>query len=133
FEEMFLSRYGTSSVSVIARSLPGIRGRRSLERRIRRVDSLQMEPREDSWESVGWEADAQQLERDEVLRLARHLAEQREGQRAEDLAEIEELKRTLRERAAQVAVREADVERRRLEIEERDAAIRGGSRHSLRF
>ena len=83
-----------------------------------------MEPREDSWESIGWEAEAQQLERDEVLRLARHLAEHRERQRAEDLAEIEELKRTLRERAAQVAVREADVERRRLEIEERDAAIR---------
>ena len=92
-----------------------------------------MEPREDSWESIGWEAEAQQVERDEVLRLARHLAEHRERQRAEDLAEIEELKRTLRERAAQVAVREADVERRRLEIEERDAAIRGGSRHSIRF
>src|ERR687886_2901337 len=91
-----------------------------------------MEPHEDSWESVGWAAE-QDLDREEVLRLARSLAEQRERQRAEDLAELEELKRALRERAADVAAREAEVERRRLELEERDAASRGERLRRLRF
>src|SRR5712691_11098040 len=57
------------------------------------LDSLQMH--EDDWESEGWETD--ELERDEVLRLARQLAAQRERIRAEELAELEELKRELRE------------------------------------
>src|SRR5919197_4928019 len=90
------------------------------------------EPHEDSWETSGWETEPD-LGREEVLRLARQLAEQRQHQRAEDLAEIEELKRTLRERAAEVAAREAEVERRRLELEERDAGFRAERHRRLRF
>ena len=70
-----------------------------------------MEP-QDSWESTGWEeAWAQQddLDRDQVLQLARRLAQQRERQRTEDLVQIEDLKRALRERAADVARRELEV------------------------
>jgi len=59
-----------------------------------------MGSKEDSWESVGWEAAWQQPEedadRDEVLRLARHLAEARERQNAEALLQVEDLKRALR-------------------------------------
>src|SRR5919199_3837781 len=90
-----------------------------------------MEPHEDSWESVGWAAE-QDLDRDEVLRLARSLAEQRERQRAEDLAEVDELKRALRERAADVAAREHEVERREAELAAREARQRG-ERRPLRF
>src|ERR671930_597158 len=90
------------------------------------------EPHEDSWETSGWETEPD-LGREEVLRLARQLAEQRQHQRAEDLAEIEELKRALRERAAEVAAREAEVERGRLDPEEREAAIRGARHGRLRF
>src|SRR5438876_9051849 len=80
-----------------------------------------MEPREDSWESIGWEtssAERDDVDREQVLELARRLAEQRERQRAEDLVQIEELKRALRERAADVARRELEVERRSRELEE---------------
>src|SRR5919198_1863802 len=107
-------------------------GRRELRASSFGVDCLQMtEPHEDSWETP-WEAE-QDFDRDEVLRLARHLAEQRQRQRAEDLAEIEELKRTLRERAADVAAREAEVEQRRVELEQREAAIRGERHRRLRL
>src|SRR5690348_16684017 len=89
------------------------------------------EPREDSWESIGWEAAwAQQedVDRDQVLQLARRLASQRERQRTEDLVQIEDLKRALRERAADVARRELEVERRTRELEEQETP-----RRSLRF
>src|SRR5437588_8538345 len=72
----------------------------------------------DSWEDDAWEAD-DGPDRDDVLRLARQLAEQRARQRVHDLAELDELKRTLRERAAEVAAREAEVERAWAEIHER--------------
>src|SRR2546423_1699283 len=59
-----------------------------------------MEPNEDTWERDDWDlAGAAQLEREEVLRLARHLAGQRERLRDEELAEFADLKRELRERA----------------------------------
>src|SRR3954467_11525871 len=77
--------------------------------------ALSMEPREDSWES--WEAGSEQpddLDRGQVKELARRLA----AQRADDLAQLDELKRALRERAADVARRELDVERRTRELEE---------------
>ena len=86
---------------------------------------------QDSWESVGWEAALplhDDLDRDEVLQLARRLAEQRERQRTEDLVQIEDLKRALRERAADVARRELEVERRTRELDEPDAP-----RRTLRF
>ena len=76
---------------------------------------------EDSWESIGWEATwAQQDEpdREQVLHLARRLAQQREHQRTQDLIQIEELKRALRERAADVAQRELEVERRERDLED---------------
>ena len=61
-----------------------------------------MEGRGDTWESPGWEAAWQQPEenadRDEVLRLARHLAEARERQNVEALLQVDDLKRALRER-----------------------------------
>jgi hypothetical protein len=86
--------------------------------------------REDSWESAGWEAAWQHddLDRDQVLQLARRLAQQRERQRTEDLVQIEDLKRALRERAADVARRELEVERRTRELEEPEAP-----RRALRF
>ena len=72
-----------------------------------------MESRGDSWESTGWEAAWQRPEekadRDEVLQLARRLAEARERQSAEALVQVEDLKRALRERAADVARRELEV------------------------
>src|SRR6266508_5253762 len=89
-----------------------------------------MDPK-DSWESVGWEAawaQQEEVDREQVLRLARRLAEQRERQRTEDLVQIEDLKRVLRERAADVARRELQVERRTRELEEQEPP-----RRSLRF
>src|SRR3954469_6267933 len=87
-----------------------------------------MESRGDSWESTGWEAAWQQPEgkadRDEVLQLARRLAEARQRQSTEDLVQIEDLKRALRERAADVARRELEVERRTRELEEQEAPRR---------
>src|SRR5215510_6676453 len=88
---------------------------------------------EDSWESKGWESSwAQQDEpdREQVLHLARRLAQQREHQRTQDLIQIEELKRTLRERAADVAKRELEVERRERELEGHE---QDGPRRMLRF
>src|SRR6266480_3366009 len=91
-----------------------------------------MESRGDSWESVGWEAAWQQpeeeVDRDQVLRLARELAEARQRQTVEALVQVEDLKRALRERAADVARRELEVERRTRELEESDAP-----RRALRF
>src|SRR6476469_10600284 len=91
-----------------------------------------MESRGDSWESVGWEAAWQQPEedadRDEVQRLARQLAEARQRQTVEALVQVEDLKRALRERAADVARRELEVERRTRELEEPEPP-----RRSLRF
>src|SRR6266516_5728659 len=90
-----------------------------------------MEPREDSWESIGWDASSAQkddVDREQVLELARRLAEQRQRQRSEDLVQIEDLKRALRERAADVARRELEVERRLRELDEH-----GTPRRSLRF
>src|SRR5882762_9663558 len=95
-----------------------------------------MEGRGDSWESVGWEAAWQQPEvdsdRDQVLRLARQLAETRERQNAEAQLQVEDLKRALRERAADVARRELEVERRTREMEELGARGREGRRLRLR-
>src|SRR6266480_3766709 len=89
-----------------------------------------MESPGDSWESVGWpEEDA---DRDQVLRLARQLAEARERQNVEALLQVEDLKRALRERAADVARRELEVERRTREMEELDARGRDGRRLRLR-
>src|SRR5438093_12651356 len=89
-----------------------------------------MEAPGDSWESVGWpEEDA---DRDQVLRLARHLAEARERQNVEALLQVEDLKRALRERAADVARRELEVERRIRELDELDARGHEGRRLRLR-
>src|SRR5438067_3706617 len=86
----------------------------------------------DSWEDDVWEAD-DGPDRDDVLRLARQLAEQRASQRVHDLAELDELKRTLRERAAEVASREAEVERAWAEIHERDGDPDNARRRILRL
>src|SRR5882724_12382759 len=90
----------------------------------------------DSWDSVGWWAPWQQPEeeadRDEVLRLARQLAEARERQNVEALLQVEDLKRALRERAADVARRELEVERRTRELDEFDARGHEGRRLRLR-
>src|SRR5882724_10212552 len=90
----------------------------------------------DSWDSVGWWAPWQQPEeeadRDEVLRLARQLAEARERQKVEALVQVEDLKRALRERAADVARRELEVERRTRELEETAAPSHDGRRLRLR-
>jgi hypothetical protein len=95
-----------------------------------------MGSRGDSWESVGWEAAWQQPEedadRDQVLRLARQLAEARERQNVEALLQVEDLKRALRERAADVARRELEVERRTRELEKLDERGREGRRLRLR-
>ncbi|MDX6370388.1 MAG: hypothetical protein QOG93_1890, partial [Gaiellaceae bacterium] len=81
-----------------------------------------MESTGDSWESVGWDAAWQQpedtAERNEVLRLARRLAEAHQRQSTEALVQVDDLKRALRERAADVARRELEVERRTKELEE---------------
>jgi hypothetical protein len=95
-----------------------------------------MEGRGDTWESPGWEAAWQQPEenadRDEVLRLARNLAEARERQHVEALVQVDDLKRALRERAADVARRELEVERRIRELDELDARSHEGRRLRLR-
>src|SRR5512132_930299 len=95
-----------------------------------------MEGRGDSWEAGGWEAAWQQPEedadRDEVLRLARHLAEARERQNLEALVQVDDLKRALRERAADVARRELEVEQRIRELDELDARGHEGRRLRLR-
>src|SRR6476469_9785555 len=95
-----------------------------------------MERRGDSWEAGGWDAAWQQPEqdadRDEVLRLARHLAEARERQHVEALVQVDDLKRALRERAADVARRELEVERRTKELEEQDGRAHEGRRLRLR-
>src|SRR5580765_3000663 len=95
-----------------------------------------MESRGDSWESVGWEAAWQQPEedagRDEVRRLARNLAEARQRQTVEALVQVEDLKRALRERAADVARRELEVERRTRELDAIDARSHDGRRLRLR-
>src|SRR5205809_48045 len=91
-----------------------------------------MDSRGDSWESIGWEAAWQQPDedpdREQLLGLARRLAEQRERQRAEDLVQLEDLKRALRERAVDVAKRELEVERRSRELEDLDARNQEGRR-----
>src|SRR5947209_19814390 len=80
-----------------------------------------MDSRGDSWESPGWETawqeSAEDPDRDQVLELARRLAEQHRRQNAEALVEVEGLKRALRERAADVARRELEVERRTRELD----------------
>jgi hypothetical protein len=95
-----------------------------------------MESRGDSWESVGWDAAWQQpedtAERNEVLRLARRLAEAHQRQSTEALVQVDDLKRALRERAADVARRELEVERRTKELEEQDARAHEGRRLRLR-
>jgi chromosome segregation ATPase len=99
--------------------------------RVARYPLEMEEPREDSWESIGWEtswAEKEDLDREQVLQLARRLASQRERQRTEDLVQIEDLKRALRERAADVARRELEVERRTRELDEPETP-----RRTLRF
>jgi len=95
-----------------------------------------MESRGDSWESVGWEAAWQQPEenadRDEVLRLARELAESRERQNVEALLQVEDLKRALRERASDVARRELEVERRIRKLDDLEGRGREGRRLRMR-
>jgi hypothetical protein len=76
-----------------------------------------VEPPEETRDAEDWDA-ADDVEREQVLQLARRLAEQRERQRTDDLVELDELKRALRERAADVAQRELEVERRLRELEE---------------
>src|SRR5437899_1497000 len=84
------------------------------------------EPNEDTWERDDWDlGGAVELGREEVLRLARHLAEQHARLRDEELAEFTDLKRQLRERAAGAATAEAeqqevDAERERLEQRARE-------------
>ena len=95
-----------------------------------------MEPGHDSWESAGWEAAWEQtdeLEREQLLGLARRLADQRRRQQSELLAELEELKRGLRERAAEVARRELEVERRYRKLEQREAKPASEGRLAVRF
>src|SRR3954449_6610287 len=85
----------------------------------------------DSWESIGWDippSGQDDLDRQELQQLARRLAEQRERQRGEDLVQLEDMKRALRERAADVARRELEVERRTRELEEPEVP-----RRTLRF
>ncbi|MFY9578724.1 MAG: hypothetical protein WAQ33_05320, partial [Gaiellaceae bacterium] len=92
------------------------------------------EPNEDTWERDDWDlGGAVELGREEVLRLARHLAEQHARLRDEELAEFTNLKRELRERAAEVAARELEVEQTRAGLEEREAELRADRRHGLRF
>lgn len=90
--------------------------------------------RGDSWESPGWEAAWEQPavdpDREQVLELARRLAEQHQRQSAEALVEVEDLKRALRERAADVARRELEVERRTREL---DAETHSEGRRTLRL
>src|SRR5438874_25712 len=87
---------------------------------------------DDSWESSGWEED-DEPDREEVLWLARQLADQRARQRAEDLGELEELKRALRERAAEVAAREAEVERAWAQVHEHEETPESARRRLLRL
>src|SRR5947199_5964867 len=93
-----------------------------------------MESRGDSWEAPGWEAAWQQPTedpgRDQVLELARRLADQHRRRSAEALVEVEDLKRALRERAADVARRELEVEQRTRELDAQDDA---GGRRTLRL
>ena len=95
-----------------------------------------MGSRGDSWESVGWETAWQQPEedsdRDQVLRLARQLAETRERQNVEAQLQVEDLKRALRERAADIARRELEVERRTRKLDELDARGHDGRRRRVR-
>src|SRR5580765_1531656 len=95
-----------------------------------------MESRGDSWESTGWEAAWQQpdekADRDEVLQLARRLAEARQRQNAEALVQVEDLKRALRERAAVVARRELEVEQRTKKLDDEEARAHEGRRLRLR-
>src|SRR5213592_3904131 len=83
-----------------------------------------MEGRGDSWEMAGWQQPEQDTDREEVLRLARHLAEARERQNVEALVQVDDMKRALRERAADVARRELEVERRIRELEDPEAPRR---------
>src|SRR3954447_20977544 len=81
----------------------------------------------DSWESIGWEvppSGQDDLDRPELQELARRFAQQRERQRSEDLVQLEELKRALRERAADVARRELEVEERTRRLEQQETAPR---------
>jgi hypothetical protein len=101
-----------------------------------RATLLTMESRGDSWESTGWDAAWQQPEekadRDEVLQLARRLAEARQRQSAEALVQVEDLKRVLRERAADVARRELEVEQRTKKLDDEEARAHEGRRLRLR-
>jgi hypothetical protein len=89
-----------------------------------------MDPTEDSWESLGWEGAERQAEpdREQLLSLARRLAEQRDRQRSEDLSELQGMKRALRDRAADVARRELEVERRERELESARTRSNAGRR-----
>ena len=84
-----------------------------------------MEDRGDAWEE-GWEgtwAQPDEPDRNELHELARRLADQRREQKTQQLVELEDMKRALRERAADVSRRELEVERR-----ERDLAESGDRR-----
>ena len=65
------------------------------------------------------------LDRDELLRLARELASQRAAEQVAAHAELEALKQLLRERAEAVAVRERELDRRQQELESGRAPVRG--------
>src|ERR1043166_9498046 len=94
-----------------------------------------MESRGDSWEfgwDTAWQRPDEEADRDEVLQLARRLAEAHQRQSAEALVQVEDLKRALRERAADVARRELEVERRTKELGELAARGNDGRRLRLR-
>src|SRR4051794_37450442 len=88
-----------------------------------------MADRRDSWESTEWGGDWESgadtpeeiaTERRRLHELARTLLDQRERQRAADLAQLEELKSSLRQRAADIVKREGEVAARWLELDRRE-------------
>jgi hypothetical protein len=75
---------------------------------------------EESFDTWSGEDALAEVDREQLLRLARELAERRQAERTEARAEIEQLKQALRERAELVAAHERElVERERL-LEERE-------------
>ncbi|MDX6470558.1 MAG: hypothetical protein QOF75_2361, partial [Gaiellaceae bacterium] len=65
------------------------------------------------------------LDRAELLRLARELAERRQAGRTSADTEVEQLKQELRERAASIAARERELEALQRRLESGRPAVRG--------
>src|SRR5205823_2594791 len=83
-------------------------------RHYRRMDSWEegfdgWTPRPESTAGAGADTGTD-LDREELLRLARELAARRHGEQEQARVELEELKRVLRERAEAVAARERELE-----------------------